>query len=211
MLDIEVKIHRLEEAVKEAAKYSSRSMVEIANSTCLFIAKDALAFTYAPDKDKIKDAYMQPSRIAGNVPKMSILVNYWRGQNGKPGLNGQKMAIATDKAIRVVQTHGNFARSGWIGARNALAPYVKSKSGGAKAPAGVRQKISHSGGAIPAREGTGIAVCKIFNAIQGKDNHSTVERYQMEGLAKAIENQTNDKMEHIAAKKLEEGFISIFR
>jgi hypothetical protein len=211
MLDIKVDASQLIKACEEAAKFSDKTKTEIVNQALYFVAKGALYNTYAPEKDKITSALNKSADVNAKASIANILVNVKRKAAGKKGLNGQKMAIATQKLINAEVSHRNFARSGWVGAIKTLAPHVKRKGGAAKTPPGVRLKIANSGGAIPATTKRGKVTGKIFNSINGKHNSEAVEKYQREGLQKAVDAETRDKLEYAAKKEMEQGLISIFK
>lgn len=211
MLTVKVETQRLEKALDLAAQYSSRTKTELVNQTTYYVAKGALYHTYAPDKAKIRASLQKTSNKSPSASVANIMVNVKRAKQGKVGLNGAKMTIATETFIKVQESHRTFAKSGFVQSARALAPFVKNKGGAAKSPAGVRVKISNSGGAIPARVNKGQVTARFWNSINGKDNQSTVQKYQEEGLAKAIHEEATDKFEHVAQKQMEAGFISIFK
>lgn len=207
MVDLEATIDtsKFDAAFAEYLKDTTKSLQEAVNTKSLFIDIGWINEIPSPDKEKISSDLMEGSKIAPDAPIAAILVNKQRKAKGKRGLNGAKMSDAVGRFIRVRQSHRNRVRSGCLPAKRILSAYVDSKRGAPRQVAGVKQKGSDMGYAIPAKGSSWVPEAIISNQVEGTaGSEQHVQSLKMAALQRAINNEADNTEQHVLEKRLKE-------
>ena len=234
-VNIKVNDKEFRQTLRQYIQVSRRTIPEIVNSKAYFIARRAIYETPKANKLAIgkslsklllslkttaKGGKMVLKTVTrygrlgqtSQVPLAALLVNWQRGQRGKPGLYGEKMKAAVEHFILNRQRTIAFIRSGWLPAVKILAPFVKSKKGAAPNDPETKQHGRQKGGAVPAREGFRVAA-RIENAIaaggKNAEHHGeAVNKYAIPALQRAFANE-EASMRQYMEDKLKESAHSV--
>ena len=222
---VQVKVNEREwrDTIRQYQKVSRRTNKEITDAKAFFVARGAIDETHKANKLAIgkelsQVVYNFQNTATGSrrsfktvtrfgrfgqthqVPVAALLINWKRGQMGKPGLFGEAMKRAVQHFIANRQRSVAFLRSGWLPALRILSPFVKSKAGAAPLDAETKRHGEGKGSATPASEGAK-ARTVIVNAVGESGHHSeAVEKYAVPGLQKAFDNERKSMLEYIEKK-----------
>lgn len=182
--NIETDIEQLERKVISYSKFTKKTLPEVINKKLFDTGLRATSTTKAATRQQIRADRLKGSKIAPNAPIQAILINKKRGKGN--GLNGAKMAVAVEKAIRLAERSANFIRAGWKKSANDMRPYVKSTAGSPRAESfPMRNGGVGLGKAIPAIESDAyIATGEIINKVKGPEKVAHIKEV---GKAAAIQ------------------------
>ena len=222
---VQVKVNEREwrDTIRKYQRVSRRTSKEITDSKAYFIARGAIDETHKANKLAIgkelsKVIFDFKNTATGSrrslktstrfgrwgqthqVPIAALLVNWKRGQMGKPGLFGEAMKQAVQHFIANRQRSVAFLRSGWLPALRILSPFVKSKAGAVPLDPETKRHGEGKGSATPASEGAK-ARTVIVNSVGESGHHSeAVEKYAVPGLQKSFDNEKKSMLEYIEDK-----------
>ena len=203
---------------------SSRDMVTILNTKAYYIAAKASWYTRkAKPADirafmskyvtvesgrrvnpktgrmkKFKD-YTFASSSSGKAPAIALIINSYRGANGKKGLYGKDMykAMKGEQSRRMRSIA--YIVSGWINAMRILEPNAEEKAR-ARAARGVKLYPVPTGKAIPATESK--MMVEIENWASSKwDKRGGFDAVASAGLQRAFDDEAKDMEKYMMRKQ----------
>lgn len=198
---------QFDKTLKEYMQFTKRSVAEVANAKCWFIARNATNTTKAVDRSKIDAELDAPSRINPEAPLAAILVNKQLRGKGMKGVSGSQMQAAIKKLKAARKRSINFLRSGWLPAVRILEYHLKkgdiqfSKRYAPKLNRQTKQFGREKGAAIYARPERERTFAEIENAVYGgKKPSPRVHDLIVEGLQKAITQEVASMKTYIERK-----------
>ena len=188
--------------------HKRRSAPAIVNKKALFIARRAILETKRPEASKIKSGIGQmvfdlvrtksgrSKRVLKNnsngAPIGALIVNFIRGKQGLPGLNGEDMKKAIQRLVTKRVGAIAFLASGWIPAVKKLSPLVRGKQGAAANDKDANKISNPKGSVQPAKEIGSKSVAKIINSAVSKftTTGDPLGKIALPALQKAINYET---------------------
>jgi hypothetical protein len=195
MVNVKVDTKAFDKALDEYMQFTKRSVAEVINAKCWFIARNAILMTEKTPVSRIDSELSAPSREYAPAPLAAIIINSRQKKKGEKGLTGRKMANAVRKMIAARHRAVNFLRSGWLPAVRILEQAVKrgdinfSKRYAPKKDSTVKQYGTDKGTAIWAKPNYERVYGQIENAVQGgrlANKTARVHTILTTGLQKAI-------------------------
>ena len=193
MIKVSFNTMQFDKALDEYMKFTKRSVSDVINAKCWFIARGAVNATEKADRTDIESELSAPSRDYAPAPLAAIIINSRRGKKQEKGLSGRAMAKAIQTMKNARFKSINFLRAGWIPAVKILEQALKrgdisfSKRYAPKMDTGVKKKGVDKGSAIWAKYDRERTFGEIENFVQGgKTPSDRVHTIIMRGLQKSI-------------------------
>ena len=197
MINVRVDTKAFDKAMAEYMQFTKKSVAEVINAKCFFIARNAVLFTEKTPPTKIDSELNAVSKEYPPAPLSVVIINSRQKKKGEKGLTGRKMGRAVKKMIAARRKAINFLRSGWLPAIRILETAMKrgdikfAKRYAPKNDSSVKQYGQDKGSAIWAKSNLERTFAQIENAVRGENKHSgtmsgRVHSILTSGLDKAV-------------------------
>lgn len=192
---IKVDTRSLEAAIRELHKSSNKSLASIINKKIGYVVGNAIGLTVKASAQAIVQKLNV--NVKGRKATLgALIVNKKLGEQGKPGLKGQKMREAISKLKAQRKNAINYARASWTWALRTILGVTGGSMTNLKATGRYRSQ------AKPAPKVGGDKVSASAWSTITKDNERITKVLEI-GLQKGIDKEADSTWAHIADKQLQ--------